>query len=165
VHNDVELDEINELLSEVRIDYSASAIAQLLETLNEVSGKLSSKSFYDEKLGQEICAAMAGIVKSLLALKPVQVDLSPLIAEMVKQNKAILDIISRKEAKHDDSKYQELLKMTLDVIARNNSFMQRMIDVPRPEVAATVVDKRPTEWELETTKDMYGNFKTKAKAK
>lgn len=161
--NSVELEEIQEYLSEARIDYSASAIASLIDKLNETADKLiendSKKVFYDKESGKTISTALAEIGKSLALLKQTPIDLSPLISELVKQNKAILEILNRKP-ETNDSKYQELLKMTLSVIAKNKEI--KMPEIRIPEIR---IPDRPLEWEFTSERDKNGNLKTRAKAK
>jgi hypothetical protein len=164
----MEIEDLRAELSGLRSQYAVGSLADLIETLNDNLEKLVDKPeaptpvFYDKDLGSAI---VTGITKLVAGMRQT-IDLSPLIAEIAKQNKAILDLMGRKPEKQDDSRYHELLKLTLAAIAKNNEFMQALLSRPQQAAAAPIVNlSKATEWEFYTEKDKYGNFKTKAKGK
>ena len=155
----MEIDDLRDELSSLRSQYAVGSLAQLIETLTDSLDALreteSKQVFYDKTLGRSLIEA---ITKAISGVKQT-IDLGPLIAEISKQNKAILEIMSRKP--NDD-----LLKRTLSVIEENTKLMRELASrKPSESTPIVPIEKRPTEWEFDTVRDTYGNYKTKVKAK
>ena len=160
----LEIEDLRQELAGLRSQYAVGSLANLIETLTEAMEKIAEQPFFDKNLGT---ALISGITKAISATKQT-IDLAPLVAEVSKQNKAILEIMNRKQPANDSSQYPELLKMTLSALAKNSEFMQRLTFAQQsapPSAPIVPMDKRATEWEFDTVKDKYGNFKTKAKSK
>lgn len=106
-----------------------------LEGIQKLVEAEEKKDFYDKETTAIIKHHFGELVKKISGLK---IDLSPLtemFSEITKQNERILNLIlSVPKPETNDSKYQELLSLTLEIVRKNNEFMQKSLTKETPVI-------------------------------
>lgn len=180
--------DMQEALSQIR-QFSASSIGELIKTLSENIVMLSDadgkKVYFDKDLVVKIKDSLTEVLKGLSeSLKPEKVDYTPvlkIVSGIKQQNDGILQaMVNISKPETNDSKYQELLKVTMEMVARSNRFLEqgltqiatlRKVEVlnetdysEQLKEISSVIKMQPTEWEFEVVRDGYSRI-TKVTAK
>jgi hypothetical protein len=137
------------------------------ESLNALIEKIDSsekdKKYFDPELANIIKESLSETLVAISKMERPKIDMTPVIkiaAEISEQNKKLIDTVEKlTKPETNDKKYQELLKLSMELIAKNNEFLKNGL------LSLTKPDKKISTWEFVVERENYTQLIKKITAK
>jgi hypothetical protein len=136
------------------------SLSSLIETINNSE---KEKKYFDPELAGVIKNSLSETLVAISKMERPKIDMTPVIkiaSGIAEQNKTIIETIEKlTKPETNDKKYQELLKLSMELIAKNNEFLKNGL------LSLTKPDKKISTWEFVVERENYTQLIKKITAK